>query len=43
MAVGRLGGALQSFTAYRSALEHFAVEDIKTSVGAIRAIRCDHF
>lgn len=43
MAVGRLGGALQSFTAYRSALKHFAVEDIKTSVGAIQAISRDHF
>ena len=43
MAVGRLGRALQSFTAYRSALKHFAVEDIKTSVGAIQSISRDHF
>jgi len=43
MAVGRLSGAKQSFTAYRSALRHFAVEDVKTSVRAIQSVRRDLF
>ncbi|GKT20156.1 hypothetical protein AVHY2522_24905 [Acidovorax sp. SUPP2522] len=43
MAVGRLSGAKQSFTAYRSALRHFAIEEVKTSAGAIQSVGRDLF